>query len=88
MFSYESGSPKKPGDSSGISMELSSREIRRWNENDFDLIKEVERQTLIDGLKGGKSEYFIKGAGDHILDHGSIRSLQEKYPDVTVDSPF
>ena len=86
MFAYESGSPNNPGDSSGINIEISSREVRQWRERDAQKVQEIERFALIEGLKQNKRDYFIKGAGDLFLDHGSIQGLQQKYPDVTKES--
>lgn len=85
MFHYESGSPKIAGTSSGITVELSSREVEQWHEKDWGKIEEAERRALTNGLKQNKTEYFIKGAGDQMLDHGTIKSLQAKYPDVKTD---
>lgn len=86
MFHYESGSPKNPGESTGINVELSSREVEQWRNKDWQKIAEAERYALIHALQQGKTCYFIKGAGDLFLDHGTTAQLQAKYPDVTSES--
>ena len=85
MFAYESGSPKTLGESSGVNVEISSRDVKLWRKGDGRVIREVERFALANGLKMKKSQYFIKGAGDLFLDHGMIEELKRKYPDVTTD---
>jgi hypothetical protein len=86
MIAYHSGNPKNPGESNGINIEISTRKVRQWLEHDAQKVLEIERFTLIEGLKQDKRQYLIKGTGDSFLDHGSLQVLQRKYPDVTKKS--
>jgi hypothetical protein len=86
MTAYQCGNPKNPGESNGVNIEISSREVRQWLEHDASKVREIERFALIEGLKQEKRQYLIKGAGDSFLDHGSLQVLQRKYPDVSKKS--
>jgi hypothetical protein len=83
MFHYESGRPELPGASDGIAVQLDTREIRRWNENDWEKREEAELHALEYGLQKKKTQYFIYGAGQNLLDHGLVASLKQKYPEHT-----
>ncbi len=86
MFWYESGSPETPGSSTGINIELSTREVMQWQENDWDKIQEVERYALFYGMQERKLNYFVKSAENSFLAYGTIAELKAKYPDMTSES--
>jgi hypothetical protein len=81
MFWYE-----KYGDSRTIHVELNSHEIGLWQQGDGEKIKETERYALINGLRRQREQYAIGGFGDLVLSEGTIKALQEKYPDVSEKS--
>ena len=82
MRHYKSGGPVNPGESTGITVELDSREVQQWRNTDWDKIQEVEQCALTHGLRLNKIVYFVKGAGDLMLEQGTIASLKQKYPDM------
>ena len=65
-----------------VFVELTSHEIGQWQQGDAAKIKDAERYALIHGLRRRKDAYVIKGFGDLILSEGTVKALQEKYPDV------
>lgn len=89
MVVYESGIVTVAGSSTGVCVEITNADVKRWNDRDQAVIKEAECCALVNGLKMKKIKYFIKGVGGVFLTNGSgtIESLRLKYPKVNEDTP-